>query len=285
MAVLWPQLLLTPGPCSELPLPRRIFLTCPSGPLPASLKSAFNSTLPSPHARFLSNTVSTYLLSQQRFYINFRSNIALMMFVSDDKVNQPCAYTYPPPPEGHPSHRPPQQSLTTPHMLTVSAAQPPFAVEHSHPASALLCSAAGSTPRWQRHSTFNDYLLGPVTFEGLHASAPWLFPHFPYFPPAFLLGLLSSTHASLQLLSGCHLVQAAFLIISVGTADSTVLASNLCLLPRDSSGSLGWSHHGHVKAAPSHQGLLPTSLQVLAVTPPYLFPALLWLEAFLSHPL
>ncbi|CAI9162863.1 unnamed protein product [Rangifer tarandus platyrhynchus] len=83
---------------------------------------------------------------------------------------------------------------------------------------------------------------------------------------------------SLWLLSfSCRLVWAAFLIISAGTADSTVLASNLHL-PRDSSGFPGWFHHRHFKAAPSHQGLHPTSFQVLAIPPPYLLPALLWLR-------
>lgn len=76
----------------------------------------------------------------------------------------------------------------------------------------------------------------------------------------------------------CRLVRAAFLIISAGTVDSTVLASNLHLLPRDSSGFPGWFHHHHLKAAPSHHGLHPTSLQVLAIPPPYLLPALLWLR-------
>nr|XP_020737728.1 neuferricin isoform X1 [Odocoileus virginianus texanus] len=76
----------------------------------------------------------------------------------------------------------------------------------------------------------------------------------------------------------CRLVRAAFLIISAGTADSTVLASNLHLLPRDSSGFPGWFHHRHLKAAPSHQGLHPTSFQVLAIPPPYLLPAFLWLR-------
>lgn len=52
----------------------------------------------------------------------------MMLVSADDEVNHPYAYIYPLPLEGHRSHRPSQQSLKTLHMLTVSAAQPPFAV-------------------------------------------------------------------------------------------------------------------------------------------------------------
>lgn len=161
-------------------------------------------------------------------------------------------------PTAHPN------KATMPHMLTVSAAQPPLLWNTVARLLPLLCSAAGSTPCWQSHSTFNDYLLGPVTFEGLHAeNAPWLSPPFPLFPSAFLLGLLSSTCFSPASLLSCHLVQAAFLIIfcehrrlhSPGIQSS----SSSC---RDSSGSLGWSHHGHPKAARHTKDSSPTSLQV-----------------------
>lgn len=186
----------------------------------------------------------------------------------------------PPPPKGHPlPHRPPQQATCTHSLLSLLLSPHLWRRNHS------LCSFCppllqqqAPTPCWQSHSTFNDYLLGPVT---LRAFTACIFSSFPLFPSS-IPSRPSVLHTCFSPASrfSCHLVQAAFLIISAGTANSTVLASNLRRLPQNSSGSLGW-----FMAMLKQPVTGALSMASRSGSPnPFPVPSTPLAEAFLSHP-